>query len=37
MCSKDYEYQSWVLEGEEYKNTVKMWWNRVEEFYTKHN
>jgi genome maintenance exonuclease 1 len=37
MCSKDYEYQSWVLEGDEWKNNVKTWWNRVEQFYTNHN
>jgi DNA topoisomerase VI subunit B len=36
MCSKDYEYQYWVLEGDEWDKTVKEWWKRVEDFYTNH-
>jgi genome maintenance exonuclease 1 len=33
MCSKDFEFQSWVLEGEEFELFSEHWWNRVEKYY----
>ena len=37
MCSADFKFQMWVLEGEEFENNVKTWWNRVEQYYLKHH
>lgn len=37
MCSADFKFQKWVLEGKEFEDNVKMWWNRVEEYYLKHH
>ena len=33
MCSRDLEYQQWVVEGEEFVAWKKQWWNRVEKYY----
>lgn len=33
MCSKDFEYQEFVIEGDEYDNYRKEWWRRVEKFF----
>jgi len=35
MCSKDYQYQTWTIEGDDYKNNSRKWWTRCEEYYTK--
>jgi hypothetical protein len=37
MCSAEFKFQMWVLEGEEFENSVKTWWNRVEQYYLKHH
>lgn len=34
MCSKDYEYQEFILEGDRWDEYRKKWWVRVEEYYT---
>lgn len=34
MCSKDYQYQEWVLEGEAFDHYEQIWWNRVHEYYS---
>ena len=36
MCSKDYEYQEFVVEGDEWDKWRDTWWTRVEEYYIKH-
>ena len=36
MCSKDYEYQEFISEGTEFDMWKDLWWQRVEEYYTKH-
>jgi len=36
MCSKDCEYQEWVLEGQDWEKYRDLWWRRVEEYYVKH-
>jgi genome maintenance exonuclease 1 len=33
MCSRDLEYQEFVLEGNEFKTFVNRWWERVEQYY----
>lgn len=33
MCSKDYQYQEWILEGEAFEHYNNIWWNRVAEYY----
>ena len=33
MCSKDYEYQEWVIEGNEFKKWADVWWSTVEQYY----
>lgn len=35
MCSKDYEYQEFIIEGNEFVTWSDNWWRRVEEYYTK--
>lgn len=35
MCSKDNEYQEFVIEGSEFNRINSIWWKRVEEYYTK--
>ena len=36
MCSKDYEYQEFISEGTEWDTWKQLWWQRVEEYYTKY-
>lgn len=33
MCSKDLQFQKFVLEGLEYQKYIDLWWNRVEQYY----
>ena len=33
MCSKDYQYQEWILEGEAFEHYNNIWWNRVAQYY----
>ena len=33
MCSAEFKFQKWVLEGKEFENNVQNWWNRVEQYY----
>jgi hypothetical protein len=33
MCSKDFEYQTWVIEGDEYNKHKRVWWDRVAQYY----
>jgi len=33
MCSKDYAYQEFVIELDEYDAKRRIWWERVEQFY----
>jgi hypothetical protein len=33
MCSKDYEYQTWIIEDDEYDKHKHKWWDRVAEYY----
>lgn len=35
MCSKDFEYQEFIIEGEEYDDYRRQWWKRVEEYFEK--
>jgi genome maintenance exonuclease 1 len=35
MCSKDNQYQEFIVEGNKFKTYQDMWWKRVEEYYTK--
>jgi hypothetical protein len=35
MCSKDNEYQEFIVEGNEFDAWSDRWWKRVEEYYTK--
>jgi hypothetical protein len=35
MCTADFEYQEFILEGTEWSSTVNKWWHRVEEYYQK--
>lgn len=34
MCSQNWEYQEFIIEGKEYEKYRKEWWKRVEQFYT---
>jgi len=36
MCSKDFQYQEFIIEGEEFDKWRDKWWTRVEEYYVKH-
>ena len=36
MCSKDFEYQEFILEGEEFDLWSDYWFKRLEEYYSKH-
>ena len=36
MCSKDFQYQEFIVEGEEFDKWCDKWWSRVEEYYIKH-
>lgn len=33
MCSKDCEYQEFILEGDEFQKYTNLWWDRVESYY----
>ena len=33
MCSKDYEFQTWVIEDDEYDKYKHKWWDRVAQYY----
>jgi hypothetical protein len=33
VCSKDYEYQEFVINLEDYDHHRKRWWRRVEEYF----
>jgi genome maintenance exonuclease 1 len=33
MCSKDYIFQNWIIEGEEYQKNKRIWWDRVAQYY----
>lgn len=33
MCTKDYEYLEFVLEGDEFDRYANIWWNKVEQYY----
>jgi len=35
MCSKDNEYQEFIIEGDEYEEYEHAWATRVEEYYSK--
>ena len=36
MCTKDFQYQEFIIEGEEFDQWRDKWWSRVEEYYVKH-
>jgi len=33
MCSKDFQYQTWTIEGEDFAEYSRQWWTRVGEYY----
>ena len=33
MCSKDYQYQEWILEGDAFNHYSNIWWDRVAQYY----
>lgn len=33
MCSKDYDYQEFVIAGDEFDRYRRIWWHRVEEYF----
>lgn len=33
MCTRDFEYQTWVIEGEEFDHHTNLWLDRVAKFY----
>jgi hypothetical protein len=33
MCSRNLDYQQWVIEGDVLKEATNQWWLRVEEYY----
>ena len=35
MCSQDYNYQEFIVEGSEFDKYVSRWYTRLEEYYTK--
>lgn len=35
MCSKDFEYQEFIIEGQEFKHYSDKWWKRVEQYYSR--
>ena len=35
MCSKDFEYQEFIIEDEEFDKWRRKWWHRVEEYFEK--
>jgi len=36
MCSKDYEYQEFIVEGKEFDKYHQLWLKKLEEYYTKY-
>jgi genome maintenance exonuclease 1 len=36
MCSKDYEYQEFIVEGNEFDKYHQQWLKKLEEYYTKY-
>lgn len=36
MCSKDFEYQEFVIEGDEFDYWTNKWWDRVEQYYSQY-
>jgi len=36
MCSRDCEFQHWVIEGAEFEKYVNKWWDKVEQYYAKY-
>ena len=36
MCSKDYEYQEFIVEGNEFDQYHQQWLKKLEEYYTKY-
>lgn len=35
MCSQDFVFQDFIIEGQEFEHWTNKWWDRVEEYYTK--
>lgn len=33
MCSQDFQYQEWVLEGAEFEHWNNIWWHKLEQYY----
>ena len=33
MCSKDFQYQTWTIEGDDFQEYSRQWWTRVGEYY----
>lgn len=33
MCSKDFEFQHWVIDGSDIRKYTNMWWDKVEQFF----
>ena len=33
MCSADFQYQTWTIEGEDFEEYSRQWWTRVGEYY----
>ena len=33
MCSKDFQFQTWVIEGKDFAEYNRQWWSRVGEYY----
>jgi hypothetical protein len=33
MCSKDYQYQEWILEGAAFDHYSNIWFDRVAQYY----
>lgn len=33
MCSKDYQYQEWILEGDAFAYWTQRWWDKVAQYY----
>jgi genome maintenance exonuclease 1 len=36
MCSKDFEYQEFIVEGKEFDKYHQLWLKKLEEYYTKY-
>jgi hypothetical protein len=35
MCTPKLEYQQWILEGDELEKHKEIWWNKLDQYYTK--